>query len=49
MIGVPHDLVLPPKTLPHYLEEAAAEYPNNIGVQFMSGRLTYKRAKRSGR
>ncbi len=40
--GVPQDMVLPPKTLPHYLGEAAAEYPNNIGVQFMSGRLTYK-------
>ncbi len=39
--GVPHDLELPPKTLPRFLEEAAAEYPNNIAVQFMSGRLTF--------
>lgn len=39
--GVPHDLELPPKTLPRSLEEAAEEYPDNIAVQFMSGRLTY--------
>ncbi len=41
--GVPHDIELPPKTLPRFLEEAAEEYPNNIGVQFMSGRLTFKK------
>lgn len=40
--GVPHDLELPPKTLPRFLEEAALGYPSNIAVQFMSGRLTFK-------
>ena len=40
--GVPHDLVLPPKTLPRLLEEVAGEYPHNVAVQFMSGRLTFK-------
>ena len=40
--GVSHDMVLPPKTLPRMLEEAAGEYPHNIAVQFMSGRLTFK-------
>ena len=41
--GVSHDLVLPPKTLPRFLEEAAGKFPHNIAVQFMSGRLTYKK------
>ena len=40
--GVPHDIELPPKTLPRFLEEAAQQYPRNIAVQFMSGRLTFK-------
>jgi long-chain acyl-CoA synthetase len=40
--GVPHDLELPPETLPQHLEEAAAGYPNTVGVQFMSGKLTYR-------
>ena len=40
--GVSHDMVLPPKTLPRMLEEAAGEYPHNIAVQFMSGKLTFK-------
>ncbi len=40
--GVPHDIELPPKTLPRFLEEAAHQYPNNIAVQFMNGRLTFK-------
>ncbi|NLA11585.1 MAG: long-chain fatty acid--CoA ligase [Firmicutes bacterium] len=39
--GVPHDFELPPKTLSRFLEEAAEEYPDNVAVQFMSGRLTY--------
>ncbi len=41
--GVSHDMVLPPKTLPRFLEEAAGKSPLNIAVQFMSGRLTYKK------
>lgn len=40
--GVPHDIELPPKTLPRFLEEAAEEYPHNIAVQFMSGKLTFE-------
>jgi long-chain acyl-CoA synthetase len=40
--GVPHDLEMPGKTIPLYLEETARRFPDVVAAKFMGGRLTYR-------
>ncbi len=40
--GVPHTLSIPDMTVPDFLRQAAAEYPNHPATVFMGATLTYR-------
>lgn len=44
--GVPHDLEIPDKTIPQYLEETARRFPDVAAAKFMGGSLTYRELNR---
>ncbi len=44
--GVPHDLEIPDKTIPRYLEETAHRFPDVAAAKFMGGSLTYRELNR---
>src|SRR2546425_6443664 len=43
--GVPPALTLEPRTVPQFLERAAAEYPDATALIFFNRRLTYRQLK----
>ena len=45
--GVPHDIELPSKTLPRFLEEAARKWPSVVAVKFMGRKLTFSELDRA--
>src|SRR5690554_5148350 len=45
--GVPHDIELPSKTLPRFLEDAARKRPGAVAVKFMGGKLTFSELNRA--
>ena len=40
--GVPPSLAVEPRTIPQYLEQATAEFPNATAVIFLNRKLTYR-------